>query len=282
MMSSDAKVLGYFSQMIEKEIGMVFKEDQYYQLRNRLEAVCSSFRYDGLEGFYQAAKKGLPPGIKTALLDIATNNETSFFRDKKVFNLIYKEVIPKLVEKNRAVDIWSVASSSGQEAYSISMLFEEWQENNKRLVNYGLLGTDISSEILQKAQAAEYSQFEAQRGLSTKLLLKYFDKTDSDRKPWRIKGIIREKVRYKQLNLVEKFSVPSQFDLVLCRNVLIYQSRERKKKILERISSYIRPGGYLVLGSGEILNGLDSFNTIHKDGAIIYQMKDGFQSNKAA
>ena len=273
-MLPEKEILNYFAQYIEKEIGMVFSEDQHFRLKNRLQAICSSFRFEDFEKLYWESKKGLSSEVKTALLDVATNNETSFFRDKKVFNLIYNEVIPELVERNPVVYLWSVASSSGQEAYSLSMLFEEWALKNKSSLSYHIDGTDISSEILRRATEAKYSQLEVQRGLSTKMLLKYFEKTEDGLRPWSLKPAFKKHSRFTQVNLVEPFRMNKTYDLVLCRNVLIYQKQEKKTKILERVGSFLRPGGYLIMGSGEMPHGLDhEFETILKEGAILFKKK---------
>jgi chemotaxis protein methyltransferase CheR len=273
-MSTENQVLQYFSEYIQKEIGIVYREDSYFQLKNRLESLRSQFGFKDLNHLLNLAQRGMTMELKTHLLDLATNNETSFFRDKKVFDAIERAVIPEILQHQKNLNIWSVASSSGQEAYSMAMLLEEYKERSRALFDYSVYATDICSEILKKAKAGAYSQLEVQRGLDAHLLIKYF-KQNKEKKSWEINNKIKSNVEFKQLNLITPFLLRRKFDLILCRNVLIYQTKEMKEQILKRVSRSLKPGGTLILGSGETLIGIKSdYHQNIKDGAVLYVKRD--------
>ena len=204
-------------------------------------------------------------------MDLSTNNETSFFRDPKIFKAVENLVLDK-VDKNKKLKIWSAASSAGQEALSISMMIHEWNIKQLSQIQFSIIATDISTRILEKAKSATYTQLEAQRGLPTQLLIKYFKKDDQDK--WVAEKILRDHIEFKKLNLREYFSFPEPFDIIFCRNVLIYQSVPSKTEILSKITKQLVPQGVLVLGSGESLLGLSTdYEQLSSDGAVVYRKK---------
>lgn len=266
-------ILIYFAKFIEKELGIVYATHNYFQLQNRLEEICKLIDVENLSALYDLAQKGIKGQFRQLLLDLATNNETSFFRDPKIFKAIENTVLSAFQEKNSGkLQIWSAASSTGQEALSVSILIKEWSE--KRAVNlpFSITGTDISERVLARAKSAQYSQLEVQRGLPAPYLIKYFKKDEQDR--WTAKSELTSHTEFTKLNLKEPFRHTSPFFLVLCRNVLIYQNVESKKEILQRISKEIMPGGFLILGAGESLIGLSSdFEQTSFEGAVFYRKK---------
>jgi chemotaxis protein methyltransferase CheR len=150
---------------------------------------------------------------------------------------------------------------------------EEWCKKNNRQVEYKITGTDISERILAKAKSAKYTQLEVQRGLSAPLMVKYFKKDESDQ--WTASADLTRHTEFKKLNLMDPFNFSENFDLILCRNVLIYQSVERKSAILKKIHAALAPGGFLILGSGESLIGLsEDFSQVSAEGAVFYRKKD--------
>ncbi len=274
-------ILPFFAKYIYDQLGIVYAEHNYFQLRNRLEEIAKLLGASGVEELHSRAQRSIDGQFKQLLLDIATNNETSFFRDPKVFQAIRSTLLDSRISAkvSTPLRIWSAASSSGQEALSVSIMIKEWSEQNKVPIDFKITATDISSRILEKARKAEYSQLEIQRGLSAPLMVKYFTKTDRD--TWVAKKDITQHIQYATQNLKEKYSFPQSFDLVLCRNVLIYQNVQGKSEILKRISDVLVPGGFLVLGTAEGLLGLSQdFVSIPKDGTVIYQTKS--QQKKAA
>lgn len=275
---SQTEVFQFFAKYIERELGIVYAEHNFFQLQNRLEEITKQLNLKTIDELYILAKKGIDGQFKQLLLDRATNNETSFFRDPRVFFAIEKLVSEHLANQN--LRIWSAASSTGQEAISTAVLIEELSAKLKKNISYSILGTDISERVLQKAKSGLYSQLEVQRGLSAELLNKYFLKSDADK--WKILPSIQGKMEFKTLNLKDSFLVKDQFHILLCRNVLIYQSVESKKEILQRLTRNIIDGGYLVLGSGESLLGLSTdFDQLTLEGAVIFRKKGNALKNVA-
>ena len=175
-------ILKYFAKYIEDETGITYAEHNFYQLQNRLEEIAKLVDVPDLVKLQEHAQGGITGQFRQLLLDIATNNETSFFRDPRVFNAIEGLLLEasspsKLIA---GLNIWSAASSSGQEALSLAMLITEWSKKKQIPVNFRITGTDISERILDKARAGRYSQLEVQRGLSAPLLIKYFKKDEKD------------------------------------------------------------------------------------------------------
>lgn len=266
-------ILPYFAKVIEREIGIVYAEHNYFQLQNRLEDIAKSIGAPDILKLYEMAQNGISGSFKQQLLDVATNNETSFFRDIKVFRALESEVLANIKNKLRPghpFRIWSAASSTGQEALSIVLMIKEWSKKHKCVFDFNVLGTDISDRALARAKNARYSRLEVQRGLPEELQQNYFEQVSPD--TWAARPELMAHVSYRTLNLKEAFSFSDSFDLILCRNVLIYQSLEGKKEILKKITSSLSPGGYLVMGSGESLLGLsDDYQQTAAEGAILYK-----------
>lgn len=268
-------ILTFFADYIEAELGIVYSEHNHFQLQNRLEEIARLVGAPNLELLFEQAKAGISGQFKQLLLDVATNNETSFFRDPKVFqaleNFILK-ALPQGLPDGERLQIWSAASSTGQEALSLAIMINEFNRKERANIRFSILATDVSERVLTKAKSASYTQLEVQRGLSSGYLVKYFDNDGSDK--WIASTEITRNIEYKRLNLKEPFLPPGKFHLVLCRNVLLYQSIAAKSEILKRISAALAPSGCLVLGSGESLLGVSSeFEQRNIDGAIIFKKK---------
>lgn len=268
------EILSYFARLIEDELGIVYSEVNYFQLENRLEEISKLSGYSGIVQLHAEALKGLSGAAKQLLFDLATNNETSFFRDPKVFKsleLSLKEILSQRGSKE-PLRIWSAASSTGQEALTISILLTEWKTKNQVDFNFEITATDISDRVLKRAKSFEYSQLEIQRGLPAPLLIKYFTKDNQDK--WLASKQVSKNIQHKSLNLKSQFTFPDRFDVIFCRNVLIYQNIQRKIEILDRVTSCLCPGGLLIVGSGESVVGLSSeYEHVHIDGAIFYRKK---------
>lgn len=265
----------FFAKYIEKELGIVYAEENYFQLEQRLGRIATAVGLGDSQALYEKAQSGVAGDLKTLLLDVATNNETSFFRDPKVFKVIEESVLPSLKAKfpgTFSFRAWSAASSSGQEIYSLAMLAEEFLAKNPGHPRLELVATDISDTILKKAKSGKYSHLEVQRGLSAGRLVKYFEKSgESD---WELKQEIKRQVRFSKFNLLDSTAAMGKFHLILCRYVLIYQDTERKKQILNRLVDCLVPGGVIFLGASESALGLtDRLAQVAKDGAIFYERK---------
>ncbi len=269
-------ILLYFANLIEKETGIIYSQENSYQLENRLLEICKALEIETLENLFKLAQDGGIQGMKKQfLMDVATNNETSFFRDSKTFKAFEKFMVPEWLCKKKEgqqLRIWSVASSFGQEPYSLSMLVQEMVESGMKLNSAEILCTDISDRALKRVKNATYSHLEIQRGLPANLMVKYFEKTSDD--SWKVKSEITQRVTSQPMNLLNIYGIRGLYDIVFCRNVLIYQNEEKKKEIIENLSAFIPSGGYFIMGAAESLFGLsDKFNQVSYESAIFYQRK---------
>ena len=221
----------------------------------------------------QAQPRG---GLKEQVVDAMTTNETLWFRDTYPFEVMKTRVLPELIKGNpgQRLRIWSAASSSGQEPYSLSMMLDEFEKTNLGQLKAGvqIVATDLSGSMLNAAKSGEYDSLAMGRGLSQERLNRYFDARGPGR--WALKPAIKNRVEFRALNLLDSYASLGKFDVVFCRNVLIYFSAEVKKDILTRIHATLKPGGYLFLGASEALNGLpDHYQMVQCSPGIIYKVK---------
>lgn len=267
------EILHYFAKYIEAEVGIIYSEHNYFQLQNRLEEIAKLNGIPNLEIMYQKCQLGFCNKFKQTLLDLATNNETSFFRDPKVFRAM-ENIIVRLSSENKSrpeeLRIWSAASSTGQEAISTAILINEYNEKMNTSIRFSITGTDVSERVLAKAKDGRYSQLEVQRGLAPQMLQKYFLQDEDNQ--WVASPMITKNIKFNKINLKDSFSFNENFHLILCRNVLIYQNVDAKMEILSKITSFLASGGFLILGSGESLVGLSAaYEQVFDDGAVVYR-----------
>ncbi len=253
------KMYKFFADIIFKHTGIHYPEQNYYQLKGRLKNLATYMNLESIEEVYQKFQKCMLPEERDFLLDAATNNETSFFRDKHPFEQLIPIIDSMGVTKN--VNIWSAACSKGQEVYSILMTLKEKRPD---LLSPGFYfrASDISPRALEQAQSGVYSQLEIQRGLPIQLMAKYF--TQPEKSQWKISEELTKKVDFKCFNLFTGIYERNKFDLIFCRNVLIYQKFEEKKKIVQKLRQALKPGGCLILGSSESLIGMDDGYESHR------------------
>lgn len=248
-----------FAQYVYKHAGIFYSEENYYQLEGRLKELSQLLSIHSVPEMLGLLSSGnkMDGHVHDYIVEVATNNETSFFRDGRPFDLLKNVVLPEIIKRNsdtKKISIWSAASSSGQEIYSLLMT---WFENfNRYIVDWKLevVGTDISDKVLQKARSGIYSQLDIQRGLPGYLLTKYFKSLDGSH--WQIRDDLQKIPRFNHLNLIDGVFGNNMYDLVLCRNVLIYQTLENKERILNNIYKSLKPNGCLLMGAGESLLGL--------------------------
>lgn len=205
-----------------------------------------------------------------------TTNETLWFRDTYPFEVLKSRVLPELIKAYPAqrLRIWSAACSSGQEPYSLSMSIDEFERSNLGQLKAGvqIVATDLSPSMLSNCKSGEYDSLAMGRGLSQERLQRYFDPKGPGR--WQVKAPIKSRVEFRPLNLLDSYAALGKFDIVFCRNVLIYFSAEVKKDILTRIHATLKPGGYLFLGASEALNGLpEKYQMVQCSPGIIYKAK---------
>ncbi len=243
----------FISRLLKMKSGIVISEDKTYLVDCRLTPLSRKLNFASLDDLLTALKQGVA-GIEKQVIDAMTTNESLFFRDIKPFDLFRNVVMPYLL-KTRAdkkrIRIWSNACSSGQEAYSLCMILKDFQ---KELEGWtiDIVGTDLSTEIINKAKSGLYTQFEVQRGLPIQMLIKHFTKVGE---MWQINPEIRDMVQYKEFNLLSDFSSLGFFDVVFCRNVLLYFGKEDKVSIFDKISKVSNKDCFLFLGGAETIFG---------------------------
>jgi chemotaxis protein methyltransferase CheR len=270
--------LRFFSKFIESQIGIVYSDSNLYQLEGRLEAVAKALGLSNTNELWVRAASGFDITLKKLLLDTATNNETSFFRDKSLFKAVETLAGQGLlgtssISGTRQIRVWSACCSTGQEPYSIAIALSEVLAKTPNAFTFQILASDYSDRALTQARSGVYSQLEVQRGLPITLLMKYFEQVGTADE-WKVRDQLRSRINFDNFNLLEPWSFVGKFDLIFLRNVLIYQSVENKKVVIQKIQSYLNEGGHFALGAAESLMGLsDSFDQIQSEGSILYKLK---------
>jgi chemotaxis protein methyltransferase CheR len=235
--------------------GLVLGPDKLYLVESRLSPVAREYNTRDLDGLVETLRSGRNADLQRDVVDAMMTNESFFFRDGKPFDQFRQVVLPRLL-RNRAAQksfrIWSAACSTGQEPYTVAMILKE---EAAKLAGWRveIVGTDLSGDALDRARQGIYSQFEVQRGLPITLLVKYFTQT-GDR--WQIAPELRGAITFRPLNLLGDFTTLGSFDVVFCRNVLIYFDQPTKARILDKISRMIPPDGVLYLGGAETVLGV--------------------------
>jgi chemotaxis protein methyltransferase CheR len=236
----------YLQQEIYCQSGIVLDDDKHYLLESRLMSVARAAKLANLDELSGRLRAGGDTVLAQKVIEALTTNETLFFRDVAPFDALRQRLIPELLARRSSkLTIWSAAASSGQEAYSIAMLLSEMGTVDRPVE---ILGTDLSEQILERAREARYVQFEVNRGLPAPYLVKYFKREGLD---WQLKDEIRMMVKFRRFDLRQPMAGLGKFDIVFCRNVLIYFDVETKIKILNQILTVLNQGGYLFLGGAE-------------------------------
>ena len=242
---------------MRENAGIALEEDRRYLIEDRLKTILSEGKIFGLDDLGGILNKDPRSELASAVTDALTINETSFFRDNLLFEAFADRLLPSLIERRkdkRRLRIWSAGCSTGQEPYSLAMILDE----QTRLLSgwhIDLIATDLSRPILESARRGIYSQFEVQRGLPVRRMLRYFN-NQSD--TWRINDHIRAKVSFKVHNMMMPMRELGNFDIIFCRNVLIYFDVETKRRVLANLNETMADDGYLVLGAAERVGGLSN------------------------
>ncbi|MCZ2721189.1 protein-glutamate O-methyltransferase CheR [Marinomonas sp. 15G1-11] len=260
-----------FRQYLEKVCGIMLSDNKQYLVASRLGKLLEREEITKLEDLVSLLERR-GGALKEEVINAMTTNETLWFRDSHPFTILKEKILPELGD--RPIKIWSAAASTGQEAYSISMIIDEYKSSYPGKLRAGekIVATDICTNILQHAKQAEYDSLAIVRGLSESMQKRYFDKLDSG--AWKVKSPIRNRVDFRYLNLIDSYAGLGKFDVIFCRNVLIYFSAELKLDILTRMHKALNPGGYLFLGGSEALSGLSSlFEIVQCHPGIVYRVK---------
>jgi chemotaxis protein methyltransferase CheR len=244
----------FLRKLLKDRSGLDLSADKQYLVESRLVPLARRAGLPGLSELVQKLKSGTDP-LTAEVVEAMTTNETFFFRDKVPFDHLKQTILPDLLHaraNRRSLRIWCAASSTGQEPYSIAMCLKEL---GATLAGWriDILATDLSQAVLEKSKAGIFSQFEVQRGLPIQLLVKHFAQTGE---LWQLNADIRGMVQHRQLNLLQDFTHLGAFDVIFCRNVLIYFDQETKANIFGRLARMLEPDGYLLLGAAETVVGL--------------------------
>ncbi len=266
-----AEQVEYIAWYVYKNAGIVLGPEKRYLMQGRLTSLCRTAGYASIAELLQALS-GKAPQIETMVIDSLTTHETSWFRDQKPFSAMEKVILPRLADSknNKTLNIWCAACSTGQEAYSIAMLMKEvglfdgW--------NVCIHAIDISQKVINQAKTGEYSHLEVGRGLPERYMAKYFNQNGNT---WHIKSEIRRMVQFSTFRLnADSYSL-GPFDLVFCRNVLIYFDAETKTRILTNIHKTLMPGGLLMIGGSEVILGLDDlYEQVRIQDVTVYANKE--------
>lgn len=265
----------FLKKFLKDRSGLVLSDDKQYLVESRLLPIAKNSGLETLSKLVQELQRPGSRKLQEDVVEAMTTNESFFFRDKTPFDHFKEIMMPHMLEargSSRSVKIWCAAASTGQEPYSLAICLKEM---GPKMAGWRtrIIGTDLSAEVLEKAKAGLYSQFEVQRGLPIQLLLKYFEQKGD---LWQIDAGIKAMVELRKLNLLENFSHLGEFDIIFCRNVLIYFDQPTKSEILGRLAKLMPEDGYLVLGAAETVVGLtDAFKPVPGKRGL-------FQRNSAA
>jgi chemotaxis protein methyltransferase CheR len=260
----------FVSNLVKKRSGIFLSSDKAYLVDSRLLPIARKNSFTDVKDFIAKIKQNNDEKFISEVIEAMTTNESSFFRDIKPFEYFKTNAIPKMISllpEKKHFRIWSSACSTGQEAYSLAITISENPAWSK--YTFEIVATDIAQHVIDKALSGTYSQFEVQRGLPIGLLLKYFTQ---DGENWKISERVKSMVSFSKLNLIEDFTSLGKFDLIFCRNVLIYFEIETKMKILHNFSKMMDPHSNLVVGCSETIIGIDRFQAI-KEAIGFYTLK---------
>lgn len=261
-----------FRQLLEKNSGIMLGQGKEYLVVSRLRRLMEKESITSISDLIRAMERSR--SLQEAVIDAMTTNETLWFRDEHPYRILREKLLPELAAQRRPIKIWSAACSTGQEPYSMSIEIEEFKRKNPGVMMSGerIVATDISPTALAVAKEGVYPQLAIRRGMNEQHLKNYFD--DLPDGTWRIRQNVRSRVEFRSQNLQQSFALLGKFDVIFCRNVLIYFSADLKVDILRRMHASLNPGGYLMLGASEAMNNLsDYYEMVQCHPGIVYRAK---------
>jgi len=268
----DDKSYHQFRTFLEQQCGIVLGENKQYLVKSRLAPLMARFDIASLGELVARTLSPIERQLRATVIDAMTTNETLWFRDDYPFELLKNRILPDFAKQRTPLKIWSAASSSGQEPYSIAMSVQEFKQRNPGAFPGGvqIIGTDISTTMLEHCKYGHYDGLALSRGLSAERKRQFFEPGDNDM--WKVKDIIKSMVSFRPINLLNSYSLMGRFDVVFIRNVLIYFSPEIKTQILAQIHGVLNNKSYLFLGASESLSGLNKdFDMLRCNPGIVYQ-----------
>ncbi|MFO1435169.1 MAG: protein-glutamate O-methyltransferase CheR [Gammaproteobacteria bacterium] len=263
-----------FCRYLEAASGITLGANKGYLIRSRLSRIMDEVATPTLGDLLNMLERSASPNLKVRVVDAMTTNETLWFRDEYPFEILRDMIFPELGgSRGQPIRIWSAASSTGQEAYSISMVVSEYQQARPGTLSAGVsvLATDISPSVIRQARDGGYDELEINRGLSMERRNKFFTKVGER---MRVRDDVRARVEFREVNLQQSFSMLGPFDVVFCRNVLIYFSNDNKRDILARIAKVLKPRGFLFLGGSEPMASYSSeFDMVRCPRGVVYRLR---------
>jgi chemotaxis protein methyltransferase CheR len=264
-----------FRRFLEEACGIVLGENKHYLVTSRLNRLTHEFSFQNLHDMLTALKANKDNKLRERVIDAMTTNETSWFRDGYPYDILSEDILPEIARgKPTRLRIWSAAASSGQEPYSIAMMVNEFQASRPGILTapVEIVGTDISSTVLNAARKAVYDELSMARGISAERRKRFFSQVGENQ--WQLSDKVRSLVRFNELNLLQNYSLLGRFDLIFCRNVLIYFSAASKAAILERMAQILNPGGFLILGGSETPSGYShAYEMVRFSKGVVYRVK---------
>ena len=262
-----------FREFLEQSSGIVLGDTKHYLVTSRLTGIMGEFSISSFSKLIETIKKDQK--LKQKIMDAMTTNETSWFRDNYPYEVLKEKILLEAAKSRPGnFKIWSAACSTGQEPYSISMVVSEFSQSRPGFLpqdSVQIIGTDISNSAMQQAKLGRYDGVSLTRGLSPERKKRYFKEIDGF---WEVNNEIRNRVSFREINLMQSYTLLGKFDVIFCRNVLIYFSQELKRDILHRMSQALNPDGYLILGGSESISGYsDEFDLVKWNNGVIYKLK---------
>jgi chemotaxis protein methyltransferase CheR len=270
---TDQKGYDDFCQFLMTVCGIVLGENKQYLVSSRLDQLMHEHGITSLAALVTLLKQQPQSAIYTEVVDAMTTNETSWFRDGYPYDFLSDQLLPQAEAERKPLRIWSAAASSGQEPYSISIIIEEYLKSKcSTLRPVNIVATDISPSVLNSAKEGCFHQMSLDRGMSQVRINQHFE---SDGGAWKMKEALKQRISFREFNLLGSYTALGKFDVIFCRNVLIYFSAETKIDILARIAGALHPKGFLILGGAEsIANYTDRFNVVRLKSGLVYQLKE--------
>jgi chemotaxis protein methyltransferase CheR len=272
MSELSARDFAYVADLLKGKSGLSLAPTKAYLLESRILPLLRQYGLRSSTDFITALRTDEKGRMLTELSEAMATYETFFFRDQKPYESLQRIILPKLRTANpvrKKLRIWCAAASTGQEPYSIAMMFEDeaalWAD-----WSIEILATDLSATALDRAKAGIYSQFEVQRGLPIRQLMRYFTQ---DGEHWQVNPPLKKNIRFDQANLLKPLTHLGQFDIIFCRNVLIYFDAETKTNVLDRLATVMKPDGYLIMGSAETTLHYSRKFELHPEDRTVYVPK---------
>lgn len=279
-MTLTAQEFAFISGLVRRDASIVLEAGKEYLVEARLLPLARKAGISTVSEYVHRAQSRPEPDIHQKIVDALTTNETSFFRDGEPYTALTNQVLPELLRTRsatRTLKVWSAACSSGQEPYSLAMVLQDalpigW--------SCEILATDISTEMLTRAEAGTFTQLEVNRGLPAPLLVRHFERVGAH---WKVSAALRNMVTFKRLNLAAPLPPMGPFDIIFIRNVLIYFDVETKRSVLQQVSNLLRSDGWLFLGSAETTIGIDDrFERIVAGRTSAYRLRTGSKAVPAS